>query len=263
MPRNKKIALVLGGGSAFGYAHIGVIKAMEEKGIRPDLIVGTSMGSIVGSYYAVFGEIDSLVEKISKTSAVKIAADPGFLSLGVIKAKKIEELFKEVFGDRNFAHCKIPLIVNACDINSGENVIYKKGRIKDAVRASMSVPGIFAPVVKGSKVLVDGGVVNNLGINLAPKSHKVIAVKVTPDSNKKIFSPKDMGTLNPIKRMRYYSDLINKSFTILINKLEDQMVRDHEDIIYLKPDLKDFNYASFGKYRELIKAGYDEASKKL
>ena len=259
----KKIALVLGGGSAYGYAHIGVIQAMEEKGIKPDLIVGTSMGSIVGAYYAAFGEIDSLINIISKTSTFKTVADPGFFSLGIIKTKKIEDLFKKVFGERKFAKCKIPLIINACDINSGENIVYKKGLIRDAVRASMSVPGIFAPFVKGNKILVDGGIVNNLGINLVPKNYKIIAVRVTPASNKKIFSSKDIKTLNPIKRLIYYFEIINKSFTILINKLEDQMVKERDDILYLSPNLKKFSYVSFGKHKELIKAGYKEAIKNL
>ena len=261
--KKQKIALVLGGGSAFGYAHIGVIKAMEEKGMKPDIILGTSMGSIVGAYYSVFGEVDSLVKVIGDTRAWKMVADPGFFSLGMIKCKRIEDLFKKVFGDKTFRSCGIPLKINGCDINSGKNIVFKSGRIRDAVRASMSVPGIFAPFVKGRQIFVDGGVTNNLMIDEVPKGYKVIAVKVTPSSDKRLFSVEAIKTRNPIKRLRYYFELVNKSFSILIEKLESHLVENHPEVTFLQPDLSKFSYVSFGKHEEIAKAGYEEAIKKL
>ena len=242
----KKIALVLGGGSALGYAHIGVIQEMEDQGMRPDLIIGTSMGAIVGAYYALHGEVDSLVEILKKTSMLK---------LGIEGVKKIEKLFEDAMGDASFADCKIPLKINACDINSGENVVFEKGLLREAMRASMSIPGVFPPVVLDGRVLVDGGLCNNLAVNLAPSGYKVIAVKVTAPSNKKIFTAEEFDSKNPLKKTRMYFEMLHKSFAILMNRLEDHLIEQMDEVTYIEPDLRSFNFISFNKYSELIAAG--------
>lgn len=261
MNNKQKIALVLGGGSALGYAHIGVIQEMEEQGMRPDLIVGTSMGSIVGAYYALHGEVDSLIEVLKNTSALKVGMDSGLFTMGLVGTKKIEKLFEEVMGEATFSDCKIPLKINACDINSGENVVIEKGLIREAMRASMSIPGVFAPVVIDGRILVDGGLCNNLAVNLVPANYKIVAVKVTSPSNKEIFTTEDLDSKNPVKRTRMYFEMLHKSFAILMNRLEDHMVAQMDEVIYIEPDLRAFNFISFNKYNELIAAGREAAKK--
>ena len=262
MSNKKKIALVLGGGSALGYAHIGVLRAMIEKGIRPDLIIGTSMGAIVGAYYSLFDEIDGMEKVLDNTSSIKMATDPGFFSLGIIKGTKLENKFKEVFGEKTFSNCKTKLRINACDINTGKNYFFRNGMLRDAVRASISLPGILPPLVKDDMILIDGGVANNLAIDYVPKDYRIISVKVTPNNDKHIISKEDLETKNPIKRVKLYFDLLNKSISIMTNNLEEHLL-ETRDILHITPNLDQFSYISFPKYKDIISTGYYEANKVL
>ena len=259
----QKVALVLGGGSAYGFAHVGVIRALHEFGIKPDLIVGTSMGAIIGAYYALNGEVDSFHDVISKTKPLNLLADPGFFSLGIIKCKKIEKKLKEVFGDKEFKDCKTKLIINACDINSAENVIIEDGKLVDAIRSSIAIPGIFAPYIYKERLLVDGGVVNNLAVDLVPEGYKIIAVKVTPKKDTVIIPLKDLNTVNPIKRVGMYFNLISKAFSIVLSKMENKTVLRRPDVIFIHPNLDKYGYASFKEYNGLVEDGYNAAKKIL
>jgi len=259
---SKKIALVLGGGSAYGFAHIGVINALIERGVKPDLIVGTSMGAIVGAYFALNGEVQSLVDIIRETKPSSLLADPGFFTLGMIKGEKIEKKLHEIYDGKKFSDCKTELIINACDVNKGETVVFQDGFLRDAVRASMSVPGIFAPYIFEGKMLVDGGLTNNLAVDLVPPGYTIIASKVIPKKGAEI-NVKEINTKNPLKRWSMSFNLISKSFSIMISKLEDSVVKNNPDIIFIDPDLNEFGYSTFDQFYEIINKGYVTAKKKL
>ncbi len=261
--KKQKLALVLGGGSAYGFAHVGVIRALQEFGIKPDLIVGTSMGAIVGSYYAVKGEVESFSHIIEETTPLSLLADPGFFSFGIIKGKKIEKRLKEVFGNKKFKDCKTKLIINACDINTAENIVFKKGILRDAVRASMSIPGVFAPFVYKDRVLVDGGLVDNLPIDLVPEGYKIIAVKVTPKNNTVVLPLKDLNVKNPLKRTALYFNLLSKTFSIVLSRTERHSSSKKDDVILIHPSLDEFSYSSFKEYKKIVNTGYVSAKKAL
>ena len=159
-----KIGLALGSGAARGLAHIGVLKALIEEGISIDYISGSSIGALVGAYFASKGEVATLEEMVLGIDWRKLARliDPNliFMLKGLIHGQKIKELLQAIIGDIEFKDLKIPLAVVATDINTGEEVIIKEGSVIEAVRASISMPAIFMPVKYGRRFLIDGGVVN-------------------------------------------------------------------------------------------------------
>ncbi len=174
------VGLALGGGGVRGLAHIVVLETLDEMGIRPRLVAGTSMGAIVGALYAsgMSGaelrelvlrfevlESDTWRESLGKRAELLrwIAGfSPDFTGRGLFDAEKvIESLFAEL-GQKTFEGLQVPLSVVATDFWTGEEVVLNSGDLLSAVRASMAVPGIFAPEIRDGRVLIDGGVVNNL-----------------------------------------------------------------------------------------------------
>jgi NTE family protein len=165
-----KIGLALGTGAARGICHIGVIKALLEEGIVPDFIAGTSMGALVGAAYARKGEIASVEQVALQTDWRKLwqLADPNLalLQKGLIPGDKVKELLLSLVGDIEFKDLQIPLAVIACDINTAEEAIIREGNVVEAVRASISLPGIFVPQKLGGRFLMDGGIVNPVPIDV-------------------------------------------------------------------------------------------------
>lgn len=157
---SKKIGLALGSGGSRGVAHIGVIKALEEEGIRPDYIVGCSMGSVVGAAYAKGLTVDEMFEAVSKIKALQLidlTAIP-LTRLALLRGNKMFNLLANTLGDVAFDQLKIPFRCIASDLYSGRLVTLSEGNVTQAVKASSSIPGVFPPVKLDGKLLVDGGV---------------------------------------------------------------------------------------------------------
>lgn len=169
--RKIKIALALGSGGAKGFAHIGVLKALHEIGLVPDIITGSSMGAIVGACYALGVPVDKLEERaISLTNGDII--DLKFPnSYGFIKGDKAEKAIRKLIGYEDsepvFSDCKIPFGCVASDIAKAELVKIKSGRLIPAVRASFSVCGVFRPVEIENRKLLDGGIYSRVPVDLA------------------------------------------------------------------------------------------------
>lgn len=165
-PTKPRIGLALGSGSARGWAHIGVIRALEQAGIRPDIICGTSIGALVGAAYAA-GELDRL-EQWVLTLEVKDVV--GFmdvtLSGGLFKGERLMGLFRR-FVDRPIEQLPMPFGAVATALHNGAEIWLRQGSTLDAVRASIAVPGLFAPAMYQGLVLVDGGLVNPVPVSLA------------------------------------------------------------------------------------------------
>ncbi|MCP4652025.1 MAG: hypothetical protein GY858_01395 [Candidatus Omnitrophica bacterium] len=168
--KRKKIGLALGSGAARGLSHIGVLNGLGESGIAIDMIAGTSMGALVGAYYAKHLEVKGLEEIVLALDFKNILklADPNFFFLfqGFVSGNKVEEFLKLLIGDIDFKDLKIPLWIIATDIQTGEEVIINEGSVVKAVRASISIPAIFTPVSHNGRVLIDGGIVNPLPANV-------------------------------------------------------------------------------------------------
>ena len=182
----KKIGLALGSGSARGLAHIGVLRALKKEGIPIDMIAGTSMGAVVGSLYALHGNIDRIEEIADQISWGRLLSllDLKFHKTGLIGGQRIIAWAKSVIGrDVQFSDLEIPFACVATDIMTGQEIVIKEGSVMEAVRASFSIPGLFSVAKLQGKYLVDGGLVSPVPITTARNmgAEFVIAVNVLPD----------------------------------------------------------------------------------
>lgn len=179
-----KVALVLGGGAARGFAHIGVIKALESQGIVPDMVVGTSAGSVVGALYAA-GNHGFALQKMAldmDEAAISDWSVPFFsTSSGVLKGDALQNYVNQSVGNIPIEKMKIPFAAVATDLNSGEPVLFRRGNTGIAVRASSAVPGVFQPVKIGNRMYVDGGLVAPVPVHFAREmgADFVIAVNIS------------------------------------------------------------------------------------
>jgi NTE family protein len=165
--RKPKIGFVLGAGSARGWAHIGVLRALDEAGIRPDLVAGCSVGAVVGAAYAA-GRLDQLETWARSLDWKRILRLMDFgLRGGLIKGKRVREVFREQFVEREFTELPLQFAAVATDLHSGQEVWLREGRVSIAVGASVAVPGLFRPVLHEDRYLVDGSVVNPVPVSLA------------------------------------------------------------------------------------------------
>ena len=188
-PQPLKVALALGGGAARGFAHIGVIKALEAQGIVPDIVVGTSAGSVVGALYAA-GNDGFALHKLALAmdeAAISDWSVPLFAKVtGVIKGEAIQNYVNKTIHNVPLERLKIPFGAVATDLHSGLPVLFRRGNTGVAVRASSAVPGVFQPVRIGSRVYVDGGLAAPVPVRFAREmgADFVIAVNISaqPDA---------------------------------------------------------------------------------
>lgn len=279
--RRPKIGLVLSGGGAKGMAHVGVLKVLEENGIKIDYIGGTSMGAIVGGVYAAgynAHQIDSIFRTINfehlmsdyvprdsknfygkrqdNLYAISLPFDKFKLSMprsfvkGVYVYNILVELLREVNNVNDFNQLPIPFFCVAADIETGEGVVLDKGYLPEAIRASAALPSVFSPVELDGCMLVDGGIADNYPIEKvrAMGADIIIGVDVQDD----------------LKDRQYLQDAT--SILLQISNLE--MIRQMETKrelteVYIKPDITDFNMLSFDYVDEIIKKGEEAAQKQV
>jgi NTE family protein len=166
MRRKLRLGLALGSGSARGWAHIGVIRALEERGIKPDMVCGSSIGALVGAAYAS-GELDRLEEwacSLTWTTVVRLM-DLTWRG-GLIRGTRLFSLFRTLLEDREIDELALPYGAIATELASGRELWLRHGKVLDAVRASCAMPGLFTPVVRDGAVLVDGGLVNPVPVSM-------------------------------------------------------------------------------------------------
>ncbi len=286
-----KVALVLCGGGAKGSAHIGVLKVLEQAGVPIDMIVGTSMGAIIGGMYSMGYDANTLDSIISNCDRRYLLTDDTQREDISFEKKQIEDKFvfslpfgnifkksglkdsepmdyllpggfvrgQNVFNLMNglaigyqdsidFNKLPIPFACVATNLENGKEVILNKGNLPLALRASMAIPGAFAPVVIDGKVLVDGGVVNNFPVDVARRMGADIVIGVDVQN--------DLATPDKLKTL---SQVLNQLMGLTGNDLYLQNVKDVD--IYIKPDVNDFSTFSFSKSSidSLIVNGYNAA----
>ncbi len=195
MASRDKIGLVLGGGSARGWAHIGVIRALTEEGIRPDIVCGSSVGALVGAVY-VEDRLDDFEDWVRSLSwkAVLTLLDPGWRG-GLLSGLKLFESLSGRFIRKSFDELEIPFGVVATDLWTGREVWLREGKVADAIRASVAMPGLFKPVWREDRFLVDGAVVNPVPVSLARAmgADIVIAVDLGSDLLGRPLAPEPAG----------------------------------------------------------------------
>lgn len=223
-----KIGLALGSGAARGLAHIGVIKVLKENNIEIDYVAGTSVGAMVGAYYALNGDIQNFEEKVRKLTKKDVFSlvDLTTPTQSILKGNKVKKFLEDCYRENAFKDIKIPLTVVATDLYTGREFLINDGKLTDAVMASISIPGVFPPFEFNGRKLVDGGIVNSTPIDIVKNmgADVVIAVDLP------ISIPEKKSNLNMI-------EIILQSFEIMRSKLNNS--KEDDKTIILTPKFKD------------------------
>jgi NTE family protein len=251
----KKVGLALSSGAARGLAHVGVLEALERNDIPIDLIAGTSIGAIVGAFYAAgkdISEIKKAVVSLNRRQMLSLA-DFTIPTRGFIKGRKITEWLKSVIGGINFQDLKIPFACAATDISTGEEVIIKEGSVVAAVRASASMPVIFTPTRLGGRYLVDGGLVNPIPVRTLREmgADYVIAVSVVPYLGSRVqlqdpdsaTRPSEPNILSVLIRMMYII-----GYQAALSGIRGADITIAPDVAHIRPE-------NFNRARESILQG--------
>jgi NTE family protein len=243
-PRLPRIGLALGGGAARGFAHIGVIQVLEEAGIKPELVVGTSAGSLVAAMYAS-GKSGAELGKLALGMDESALTDWSFPGRGVIRGEALARYVREQTGGQPIEKMALPLGIVATDLDSGQPILFQRGDPGVAVRASSAVPAIFQPVRIGDREYVDGGLVSPVPVRFARQmgAELVLAVDIS--------SPPDgQATGDPMRLLLQTFAIMGKS----INTLE---LRDAD--VVLRPRLNGVGSADFMARQRAILAGREAA----
>ena len=247
-PKPAKIALVLGAGSSKGFAHIGVIKILESNKVPIHMIVGTSVGSAVGSLYA-YGYDAFQLQKLSFSIEKGDIVDLILPDNGFIKGEKLEEWVNKTLKNTPIEKLKIPFYAVAADIQSGQEVAFGRGSTGMAVRASCSIPGVFRPVKIGEKMYVDGGVVSPVAVDVAKRFGADVVIAV--DISAEVERPFPENTI----------ETILQSFNIMYSKLASIQIAKADVVI--KPKVGHIGAADFSKRHEAILEGEKAALEAL
>lgn len=255
--------LCLGGGGARAFAHIGVIEVLEQEGYDFDAVVGTSMGAVIGAGYAMGYDAHTLTEMVGDIIPnSEMILDKRVPLVSFFRGHKLNRAILKAFGDSRFEDLDIPFYCNGSDLDQARVVVFEQGFIASAIRASVSLPGIFPPVRMNGFTLVDGGVLNNMpGDILRDKGqNRVIGVNVTPihdmrssetsvgDRRGSIFQRiRDYFSLPPILK------IINRAIAIQGVELLKAKLDDFDYVLH--PDVHDFDVFDFHRRDEIIDAG--------
>jgi NTE family protein len=280
--RKPRLGLALGSGSARGWAHVGVIRALDSAGIRPDLVCGTSIGALVGAAY-VAGELERFEQWLLKLGIRDVLAFMDVrLNGGMIKGERLMGFFRRNFIDRPIEELRMPFGAVATDLNTGVEVWLRQGSTMAAVRASIALPALFTPAVHEGRVLVDGALVNPVPVSLARAmgADIVIAVDLSSDilSRRQRAEPESeaplaeisqwrrrlqerLGTLIPARadddapRLPSILEVVATSINIMqVRVTRSRMAGDPPDAI-VAPRLAHLGLLDFHRAKEAIEAG--------
>jgi NTE family protein len=268
-----KVGLSLGGGGAHGYAHIGVIQALAEAGIKVDLINGTSIGAVIGGAYALYPDLSQvmhLIEEVLATVNVRYfnlfrfsgqmsqtvlrnwlgsaVGNVANLSSGILPHNRSIQALQIIFGDHLFSDTRIPFSAVATDLVTWQTVVIKEGKLTDGILPSIAIPGVFHPVHRNSQILVDGGVLANVPVSQLRREGAdfVIAVRL------------------PWKIEGEYKngfDLLNRVELMKQNSLEQWQIDDAD--VALEIDLPAFDILNFEDFKPAVALGYETTRKAL
>ncbi len=243
-----KVALVLGGGAARGFAHIGVIRVLEQERIPVDLVVGTSVGSLIGALYASERnsfELEWAAFQLKQDDLFDFRIVNAVLGMGLARGELLETFVRSKVKQERIEELKVPFAAVATDLNWGKAVVLDKGSIAKAVHASSAIPGVFEPVTHEGKLLVDGGVVDNIPIDVARAkgADVIVAVDIS----------EDIGNVN-IKNML---DVMLQSTNIMfaVNVAHRLVGAD----VIVSPKVGGVGMLDFGQKKQCMDAGIDAA----
>ena len=240
--RLPKVGLALGGGAARGFAHVGVIQVLEEAGIRPDLVTGTSAGSLVAAFYAS-GKNGAQLQRLAETMDEATFADwtLPFFSRGLLRGEALARYVQQQINGRLIEEMQIPLGIVATDLGTGQGVLFQRGNTATAVRASSAVPALFQPVRIAGRDYVDGGLVSPVPVRYARQMGAELVIAVDISS-----APESNGASDTLQ-------VLLQTFTIMGRSINSLELREAEVVV--RPSLNSVSSADFGARRQSIEAG--------
>lgn len=241
---HQKIGLALGGGAVLGSAHVGVLKAIEEHKISLHCIAGTSIGAVVAALYA-FGKTAREIEEIAIDLEWMDISSISLSQFAVLSNAKLGDMLDDILGRADFSSATMPLAVVAADICTGEKVILHEGDVSTAVMASTCIPGVFIPVEIGQKLLVDGGIVENVPLSALSRMGAECLIGV------------DLNAKHAYKQPENIVDVLLNTFDIVLSNAT-RLQTEKADIL-IAPDLSAFNLVDTNQVEALIEQGYQEA----
>ena len=244
-----KIGLALGSGGPRGLAHVGVLKVLLSHGIQPDIIAGTRIGALIGGAYATLGSIEE-VELLAYSADMKAVLSALFdpsLRTGIIKGQKATQFLREKIGDADIASLSPTFFAVATDISTGEPVVFDRGSLVDAIRASVSIPLMFQPVNVGGRLLADGGLTQVVPVKVAHEHGADVVIAV--NLNARLAEPllPDQRWPGVLRRVA------GQSIAVLQYNLARENCRDAD--IVIAPDVYGIGWDSFWKPAPVIEGG--------
>lgn len=237
-----RIGLALGGGAARGFAHVGVIQVLEEAGIRPALVTGTSAGSLVAALYAS-GKSGAQLQQVAETMEEATIADwtLQIFTRGVLRGEALAKYVNAQVGQKPIEAMVMPLGIVATDLNSGNEVLFQRGDTGTAVRASSAVPAVFQPVKVGTREYVDGGLVSPVPVRAARKMGAELIIAV------------DISTAPEASAANGTLEILLQTFTIMGKSISSIELKDAD--VLVRPQLAGVSSADFSARRRSIEAG--------
>ena len=239
-----KIGLALGGGAARGFAHIGVLQVLEEQGIKPDLIVGTSAGSLAATLYAA-GKTPTEMADLAMNMDESSITDWMFPGRSLMKGEALAKFVRASTANMQIENMRLPLGIVATDLNSGQPILFQRGDAGTAVRASSSVPGVFQPVKIGSREYVDGGLVSPVPVRYAKQMGADLIIAVDISS-----IPEGQPTKSAI-------DILMQTFNIMGHSISQYELKEAD--VVMRPKLAGIGSSDFSQRRLSILAGREAA----
>jgi NTE family protein len=264
MEKQRKLGLALGGGGARGLAHIGVLRVLEEAGIHADMVSGSSMGGVVAAAYAA-GKSPAEIEQIAffyanPRNLVRML-DPTPFRRGFLQGKPVREMLEKALGAQTtFADTRIPVALTTTDLPRGELVVLKEGNLVEATMATCAVPGLWPPVSINGRQLADGGLLNNIPVDVLRQmgADVVVAVRVAP-----IFPRKEECVLD-VPLLPTFGDNFYQSILILSDALTSYQLEKNPPDVMLTPEIPDCVWLlGFDKPAEAIRAGEEATQQAL
>ncbi|MGQ0596137.1 patatin-like phospholipase family protein [Aquabacterium sp.] len=243
-PRPPKIGLALGGGAARGFAHIGVLQVLEEQGIKPDLVVGTSAGSVVATLYAA-GKTPAELTNMAMTLDESTITDWVFPGRSLLKGEALAKFVRNLSGGRQIEGMRMPLGIVAADLQNGQPILFRKGDPGMAVRASSSVPGVFEPVKIGGREYIDGGAVSPIPVRYAKQMGADIVIAV------------DISAIPEGQSTKGAVDILLQTFNIMGHAISQYELQDAD--VVMRPKLEGIGSTEFSARRLSILAGREAA----
>lgn len=241
-----KIGISLSGGGARGIAHLGILQALQEIGVKIDKIIGVSSGSIVGVFYSAGYKPKETLDFIKKSKFLW-SMRPTFWKPGLLDMKGLEKLFLKYLPNNSFTNLHIPLIISATNLNTGEEVHFSEGELIQPIMASCAMPFIFSPIQYQDRLLIDGGISNNMPTQPLEDCDLIIGAYSNP--------------YNPEDSLKSSKSVLERSILLLVKK-SVQAELDSCDILLSPMGLSKFSALQFKKADELYKIGYEDTIQK-